>query len=72
MIYREAVRRYGHRLFPWKGESTMDAQEFVDGLFFGGGTDMVDADGHINDFDHAHTPEDKAPDCPACYGTWEG
>ena len=49
----------------------MDASSFVDGLFFGGSTNMVSRDGHTNDFEHAHTAEDKAPGCPACHGDWD-
>lgn len=49
----------------------MDAQTFVDGLFFGGGTNMADEDGHTNDFEHGHTPTDRTPGCPGCDGTWD-
>jgi hypothetical protein len=48
----------------------MNADEFAQGLFRGGGTHMVGADGHTND-PGAHTTEMPVRDCPACEGRWD-
>ena len=51
----------------------MDVNEFVDGLFFGGQTNMIASDGHTNDDLDVPGAHDtvKVKGCPACKGYWD-
>lgn len=51
----------------------MDVDDFVTGLFDGGGTHMVGPDGHTND-PGPHKDYDgtvAVRGCPACEGEWD-
>lgn len=46
----------------------MDAEDFVSGLWAGGGTNMIGENGHTNDGEYpfTHTEDNAFRSCPGC------